>query len=335
MGTVTFTAGYDSVGRITSFGNGSAATSFSYDANGNRLTSGWTEAGSSETRTYAVESNSNRLASVTQAASGPGGSASATLGYVYDANGALTFDGRNRYAYDVEGRLTSSAPATGEQAPVTRYAHNALGQRVFKTEPQYVQPQQSGEQSVWEQFLAFFGLVWAPQTQPNEQLGWAFVYDEEGTLLSEMGMGGPSSTGSTHHIWLPTPNGPMPIVAVINGSKFAVHADHLNTPRRLTNESGQAVWQWAYSAFGDEDPTRAAHRFAHPSAGFITTMPDVTYNLRYPGQYADSESGLNYNYFRSYSKEGGWYTQADPIGLAGGWNRYGYVNGRPLFLTDR
>jgi YD repeat-containing protein len=48
-GTVTFTAGYDSVGRITTFGNGSASTNFSYDANGNRLTSGWTEAGSSGT----------------------------------------------------------------------------------------------------------------------------------------------------------------------------------------------------------------------------------------------------------------------------------------------
>jgi YD repeat-containing protein len=57
-----------------------------------------------------------RLASVTPAVSGPGGSASATIGYIHDANGALTFDGRNRYAYDAEGRLSSSAPATGEQA---------------------------------------------------------------------------------------------------------------------------------------------------------------------------------------------------------------------------
>ena len=115
-GTTTFTASYDAVGRITGFGNGTASTTFSYDANGNRLSSGWSEAGSTETRTYEVEATSNRLASVTQAASGPGGSASATIGYIHDANGALTFDGRNRYAYDAEGRLSSSAPATGEQA---------------------------------------------------------------------------------------------------------------------------------------------------------------------------------------------------------------------------
>jgi hypothetical protein len=109
------------------------------------------------------------------------------IGYTYDVNGALTFDGRTATPTTGKGACLSSAPATGEQAPVTRYAQNALGQRVFKTEPQYAQSQQSSEQSLWEQFLAFFGSRWAPHTQPNEQLGWAFVYDEEGTLLSEMG----------------------------------------------------------------------------------------------------------------------------------------------------
>uniref|UniRef100_UPI001C4E1334 hypothetical protein n=1 Tax=Variovorax sp. KK3 TaxID=1855728 RepID=UPI001C4E1334 len=67
------------------------------------------------------------------------------------------------------------------------------------------------------------------------------------------------STGSTQYIYLPTANGPMPIAVVINGEVFAVHSDHLNTPRRLTNSQGQAVRQWAYSAFGDEKPTLAKY----------------------------------------------------------------------------
>jgi uncharacterized protein RhaS with RHS repeats len=31
----------------------------------------------------------------------------------------------------------------------------------------------------------------------------------------------------------------MPIAAEINGRLYAIHTDHLNTPRRLTNQQGQ------------------------------------------------------------------------------------------------
>jgi RHS repeat-associated protein len=56
--------------------------------------------------------------------------------------------------------------------------------------------------------------------------------------------------------------------------------------------------------------------------------------LRYPGQYADEESGLFYNYFRSYVARTGTYSQPDPIGLDGGWNRFGYVGANPLKFPD-
>lgn len=109
------------------------------------------------------------------------------------------------------------------------------------------------------------------------------------------------------------------------------------TPRKLTRADGQVAWQWAYSAFGDEAPTTAAKRFTSattvPSTG-STLVPDVTFNLRYPGQYYDGETGLHYNYFRSYDSRTGRYTQVDPIGLDGGWNWYAYVEGNPLSYTD-
>lgn len=57
--------------------------------------------------------------------------------------------------------------------------------------------------------------------------------------------------------------------------------------------------------------------------------------LRFPGQYADDEAGLFYNYFRSYDpKIRGGYIQPDPIGMDGGWNRYGYGNQNALSYTD-
>ncbi len=235
-----------------------------------------------------------------------------TTTFSINANGDTTGDGTKTYGFDVESRLASTSTGTSPSVSTSRYSHNALGQRTFKTLP----------------------ITTSPSTADP---GYAFTYDEDGTLIGEYGATGTPSEGSTEYIWLPSPNGPVPVGAVINGTIFAIQADHLNTPRRLSNTSAQAVWQWKYSAFGDEQPTLAANRFAdlamNPNPG-ATTIPAITFNLRYPGQYADAESGLSYNYYRSYDSKGGRYTQADPIGQDGGWNLFGYVSQNPLAWTD-
>lgn len=322
--TASWTAGYDATGRLISFIESTALTtttgpgtaSFSYDSNGHRLSSLQTATAgtntSSTSRSYAVTAGTNQLLGYGQSTVTSLGSSTSTISYTYNAAGDITNLGSKTFSFNAESRLSSMATGATGTSPTTYYAHNALGQRVFKTEP-------------------------ITGTPTLSDPGFAFVYDEDGTLLGEYGTGGPGSTGSTEYIWLPTPNGPMPIAAVINGALFAVHTDNLNTPRRLSNTSTVAVWQWKYSAFGDEQPTIAANRFAdlttNPNPG-TTTVASATFNLRYPGQYADAESGLSYNYFRSYDSGSGRYTQADPIGLEGGWNRFGYVDGNPLSMID-
>jgi RHS repeat-associated protein len=99
-----------------------------------------------------------------------------------------------------------------------------------------------------------------------------------------------------------------------------------------------------YSAFGENaatgiltatsDPNLAFTRDAPTDTKLATSNPLLVYNLRFPGQYFDSESNLNYNYFRSYQPTQGRYSQSDPIGLAGGLNRFGYVEGNPLMYAD-
>lgn len=56
--------------------------------------------------------------------------------------------------------------------------------------------------------------------------------------------------------------------------------------------------------------------------------------MRFPGQYYDAESGLNYNYFRDYDSATGRYVESDPIGLRGGLNTYSYVGGKPQMAID-
>lgn len=107
-------------------------------------------------------------------------------------------------------------------------------------------------------------------------------------------------------------------------SIYFIHADHLNTPRVITNSASQAVWRW-----DNLDPFGANAANENPSG-----LGSFTCNLRLPGQYFDRETNLHYNYFRDYDPGIGRYIQADPIGLRGGLNLYAYVDNDPVRKSD-
>jgi len=105
----------------------------------------------------------------------------------------------------------------------------------------------------------------------------------------------------TEYVWLGNQR-----LATINGTgTYYSHNDHLGTPQLMTNSAGTTVWQADYDPFGKATVTTAT----------------VENNLRFPGQYYDSETGNHYNYFRDYDPSTGRYVQSDPIGLRGGFNK--------------
>ena len=69
---------------------------------------------------------------------------------------------------------------------------------------------------------------------------------------------------------------------------------------------------------------------AQPST-LTTSFP---YNLRFPGQYYDSETGLSQNWNRDYDPLVGRYVESDPIGLKAGLNTYSYVRSTPVMRRD-
>lgn len=121
-------------------------------------------------------------------------------------------------------------------------------------------------------------------------------------------------------VWL----GNLPVATVQNGNTYAIHTDHLGTPRVITDNSNIEVWTWESDPFGvaaaNDDPDGDGIRF--------------NYNLRFPGQYYDEETGKHYNYFRDYDPSAGRYIQSDPTGLDGGFNTYLYASANPLMYID-
>ncbi|MFZ6779785.1 RHS repeat domain-containing protein, partial [Undibacterium sp. Ji83W] len=105
---------------------------------------------------------------------------------------------------------------------------------------------------------------------------------------------------------------------------YDIHADHLNTPRVITDATGTEVWRWDSAPFGETLPNEQP---ASQQTKFV-------FNQRFPGQYFDVETNLHYNYFRDYDPTIGRYVESDPIGLRGGMNTYTYTENNPIVRTD-
>jgi RHS repeat-associated protein len=103
-----------------------------------------------------------------------------------------------------------------------------------------------------------------------------------------------------------------------------LHTDHLNTPRVATDETQTVLWRWEGEAFGATAPNEDADG----------DHLHLTLNLRFPGQYADTESGLYYNWMRYYDSNSGRYITSDPTGTFAALNTFLYVRGNPHQLID-
>ena len=213
-----------------------------------------------------------------------------------------------RFNHDEAGNTTSDSAGytatfnlRGQLASITKagvtthYTYNAKGQRVRK----------------------------AGSTGPASTT--LFVYDTKGHLLGEYDQHG---VALREYVWLrdtpmamftPDPTDPTgePLV-------YFIHTDHLNAPRIVVDRDNRMRWRWLAEPFG----TTAPETDPQGLGGF-------TQNLRFPGQYADAESGLFYNHFRHYDSSRGGYIQSDPIGLTGGsTSTYSYVDASPLDSID-
>lgn len=142
-----------------------------------------------------------------------------------------------------------------------------------------------------------------------------FHYDLSGKLIAET-----SSSGAPQrdYVWLGDQLVAIQAGTVTSTGRYSVHSNHLNAPVLITNSSRKVVWKAEYEPYGNVK----------------LLINSFTNNIRLPGQYLDTETGLHYNYFRDYDPALGRYLQSDPIGLTGGINTYSYVHSNPVNYID-
>ena len=141
-----------------------------------------------------------------------------------------------------------------------------------------------------------------------------FIYDVNNQLIAEI-----DEFGNSIREYIYWENSPMVMFDGDNNVPYFYAKDHLHTPHKLIDDSGNIAWSAIYTPFGE----------ATINSDSIVTQP-----LRYPGQYYDEETGLHYNWHRYYDPTLGRYITSDPIGINGGLNTYAYADGNPIVRID-
>lgn len=234
--------------------------------------------------------------------------------WLYDDANRLLQRGPVTYQYDAAGNLVKKTDASiAEPLRTTSYAYDAYNR--------LAEVRDGMDQIVSRYAYDPFGYRLSKEvtatgsansnTVPGKRL---FLQAEEG-LLAEVA---PSGDVIQSYGWQPEQFYGMSPLFLRKGSVyFYYESDPSGVPRQLTDKAGVVVWEamttWTFGslvASGIEQP------------------------WRFPGQYFDAETGLDYNVARYYDPLTGRYISSDPSGLAGGLNSYAYADADPINLVD-
>ncbi|MCK2214920.1 DUF6531 domain-containing protein [Actinomadura sp. ATCC 31491] len=241
-----------------------------------------------------------------------------------------------RYAYNVAGQVTDAlwpAPAdsrgprayTGtliRQAGRTHYAYDRQGRLVLRR-----QKGLSAKPRTWHYTWDADDRLTSVTTPDGTR--WRYLYDPLGRRIAKEHADGThrtdfvwdgltlaeQSTGDRTTSWDWQPGTFHPLAQTDRhhdqdryDERFhAITTDLIGTPTALVAPDGTLTWR------------------PRPHTLWGAGPADTDCPLRFPGQYADPESGLHYNFFRYYDPESARYLSDDPLGLLGGSDPGAYV----------
>ena len=229
--------------------------------------------------------------------------------YEHDAQGRLVrktrrlLDGRQRtwtYSWNAEDRLTQAVTPDGDS---WQYAYDPLGRRISKCRMTEDGSVADRTDFTWDDTRL------AEQTGPDgEVITWEYAPGTHRPLTQTDHRPVARSSSTSFFAQLAEET------ASDHPARFhAVITDAVGTPTELVTPDGALAWQYRTALWGSHFPS--------PTDDTATTYCP----LRFPGQYADAETGLNYNYFRYYDPENARYITPDPLGLDPAPNHHAFV----------
>ncbi|KUM85836.1 hypothetical protein AQI88_41490 [Streptomyces cellostaticus] len=212
------------------------------------------------------------------------------------------------YTWNAEDRLTEVTDPDGTR---WRYAYDPLGRRVSKHRVADDGSVADRTDFVWDD------MCLAEQTAPD---GWVTTWDHAPNSHRPVAQTSrkPTTTAANTSFLTQLAEEPDPE----HGAHFhTVVTDSVGTPTELVSATGELVWQHRTGLWGT--PFRGPEEDASP----------FDCPLRFPGQYADPETGLYYNLHGYYDPETARYISADPLGLLPAPDHHAYVP-NPLGWSD-
>ena len=285
--------GLDAAGRVTSVTGPSWSERYGYDQAGNVTAAAWPSLPLPAAASGWLDGDAQGSRSVSGTLTREAGN----VRYRHDAAGRVVTRTRTRisrkpetwrYAWDADGRLTAVTTPDGSS---WRYSYDPFGRRVAK------------------EHLAASGEV----------LGWT-LFTWDGPVLAEQELSGSEVTTWDYR---PGSFAPVAQTSSVSGALdaadapqeeidrrfFSIVTDLAGTPAELVAADGSLAGRQRRTLWGGT---------AWDSSGASTP-------LRFPGQYADDETGLHYNNQRYYDPVTGAYLSPDPLGLAPSPNPHAYV----------
>jgi RHS repeat-associated protein len=237
----------------------------------------------------------------------------------------VTRAGSVRYEHDECGRITLRQRKRDSRRPDTwRYQWGADDRLTSVTTP---------DGTIWRYLYDPFGRRIAKQRlgeDGNVAAETTFTWD--GPVLAEQAASypGPAGPAPEHVItWDYQPNSFTPATqsertippgapqGQVDEQFYAIVTDLIGNPTELTAPDGSLAGYQQHTLWG----------------GTRWTPGGAQSPLRFPGQYADPETGLHYNHHRYYDPVTGRYLTPDPLGLAPAPNPHTYVP-NPQTQTD-